>query len=117
MRVLAKMKPFVTLTADTLNAYTELIDNAKTVVGECEARKFEAMVVLSGNATQGKPAETRRDALLARLAKFNATSTPHSAVSPGLWQGVQSCTDGADKQGAGQQKAGAASSAAKKNAA
>ena len=111
--MLAKMKPFVTLTAATLKAHTELIDDAKTVVGECEARKFAALVVLSWKATQGKPAETRRDALLARLAKFGATSTPHAAVSPGLWRAVQSCTDSADKQGAGQQKAGAASSAAK----
>ena len=95
------MKPFVTLTADTLNAYAELIDNAKMVVGECDARKFEAMVVLSWKATQGKPAETRRGALLARLAKFNATSTPHSAIFLGLWAAVQICTNSADKQVAG----------------
>ena len=96
-RQLARMKPFVRWTADTMKAYTKLIDDAKTVIGECEARKFEAVVVMVWKATQGKTAEARKEAVLSRLAKFNATGTPHLAVFPGIWKAVQSCTDSDSK--------------------
>ena len=92
------MKPFVTWTADTMKAYTILIDDAKTVIGECEARKFEAMVVMVWKATQGKTAEARKEAVLSRLAKINATGALHSAIFPGIWKAEQSCTDSDVKQ-------------------
>ena len=62
----------------------------------CEARKFEALLVMTWRATQSKP-ESRAEAVVAELAKFNATGTPHTFVHPGMWHAAQCMAEKVEK--------------------